>query len=79
MPRYYSMTNRIIKVSENTFMNGIADFNTSIVLKMFDLRVNGAVANMLSYQGDAVELLQGQWNGRGFLGLNFDFLLKTNT
>lgn len=79
MPRYYSMTSKIVKVSENTFMNGVADFNTSIVLKLFDLRANGAVANLLYYQGDAVEGLQGQWNGRGFLGLNFDFMLKTNT
>jgi hypothetical protein len=79
MPRYFSMTNKIVRVSENTFMNGVADFNTSIVLKLFDLRVNGVVANLLSYQGDAVEILQQQWRGRGFLGLNFDFLLKTKT
>lgn len=73
------MANKIVKISENTFMNGVADFNTSIVLKLFDLRVKGAVANMLSYQGEAVEALQGHWNRRGFLGLNFDFLLNTNT
>jgi hypothetical protein len=79
MPRYFSMTNKIVRVSENTFMNGVADFNTSIVLKLFDLRVNGVVANLLSYQGDAVERLQQQWRGRGFLGLNFDFLLKRKT
>jgi len=73
------MTSKIIKASENTFMNGVADFNTSIVLKLFDLRVSGAVSNLLFYQGDVIEVLQGQWNGRGFLGFNFDFMLKTNT